>query len=127
MPFHKLDVYRKAYELSLAIHHRSLAFPKFEQFELASQLRRASKSICANIAEGMGRQTSPKDVVKFLRMALGSCDETRIWLEYGRDLGYLTPEEFSKFHEGYCEVGRMSNGLVQKWSRDVAAKQPVPI
>ena len=115
MPFHKLDVYRKAYDASLRLHKETLAFPRFEQSELASQLRRASKSICANIAEGMGRQMSPKDVIRFLRNALGSCDETRIWLEYSRDLGYLPPASFDEFHAAYCEVGRMVNGLVRTW------------
>ena len=115
MPFHKLDVYRKAYDASLRLHTETLSFPRFEQSELASQLRRASKSICANIAEGMGRQMSPKDVVRFLRSALGSCDETRIWLEYSRDLEYLPPAKFDEMNAAYCEVGRMVNGLVQSW------------
>lgn len=116
MPFHNLKVYRQAYDLSLAVHRRSLSFPKFEQYELGSQLRRSSKSICSNIGEGMGRQTSSQDVVRFLRNALGSCDETRIWLEYARDLGYLPPDEFTSTYEQYCEVGRMINGLISKWS-----------
>ena len=115
MPFHNLDVYRKAYDLSLVVHRESLRFPRLEQYELASQMRRSSKSICANIAEGMGRQVSPKDVISFLRNALGSCDETRIWLEYARDLGYFDAEKFSSLHEPYCEVGRMINGLVKSW------------
>ena len=115
MPFHKLDVYRKAYDLSLAIHRESIRFPKFEQYELASQIRRSTKSIPANIAEGMGRQLSPKDVVRFLRNAIGSCDETRIWLEYAKDLGYLDEVRFTELHAGYCEVGRMLNGLIRKW------------
>ena len=112
----KLNVFTKAYELSLAIHKRSLSFPKFEQYELASQLRRSSKSICANLGEGMGKQASAKDVVRFIRMAIGSCDETRIWLKYAVDLGYLEAEEYERFHEGYCEVGRMLTGLVKRWS-----------
>ena len=116
MPFHRLDVYRKAYELSLAVHRASLRFPRFEQYELASQLRRATKSICANMAEGLGRQTSPKEVVKFLRMSLGSCDETRVWLEYARDLACFDAAAFEQFHEGYCEVGRMLNGLIARWA-----------
>ncbi len=122
MPFHNLDVYRKAYDLSLAVHRRTLSFPKFEQYELASQLRRSSKSICSNIGEGMGRQASPQDVVRYLRMALGSCDETRIWLEYARDLGYLEPEAFDRWHDGYCEVGRMINGLIARWSSNSARR-----
>ena len=115
MPYHKLDVFRKAYDLSLAVHRESLRFPRFEQFELASQLRRATKSIPTNLAEGMGRQMSPKDVVRFLRNAIGSCDETRVWLEYAKDLGYLSGETHHQLHESYCEIGRMLNGLIQKW------------
>ena len=114
--YDKLDVFKKAYDLSLAIHKRSLSFPKFEQYELASQLRRSSKSICANVGEGMSRQASSNDVVHFLRTAIGSCDETRIWLKYAVDLGYIEAEEYERFHEGYCEVGKMPTGLVKRWS-----------
>ena len=116
MLYAKLDVFRKAYDLSLAIHKRSLCFPRFEQSELASQIRRSRKSICANIGEGMGKQASAKDVVRFIRIALGSCDETRIWLLYARDLGYVKTEEYEGLHESYCEVGRMLTGLVKRWS-----------
>jgi four helix bundle protein len=114
--FGKLDAFQKAYDLSLAIHKRSLTFPRFEQVELASQMRRSSKSICANLGEGMGKQMSSKDVIKFLRTAIGSCDETRIWLKYSLDLGYLKAEEYKQYHEGYCEVGRMLTGLIKHWS-----------
>jgi four helix bundle protein len=51
-----LDVFRRAYALSLEVHRASLEFPRIEQFALADQIRRASKSICANLAEGFGRQ-----------------------------------------------------------------------
>ncbi len=116
MSFEKLDVFHKAYDLSLAIHRRSLSFPKIEQWELALQLRRSSKSICANIGEGMSKQASAKDVIRFLRMALGSCEETRIWLKYSVDLGYIDPAEHRAFDDGYGEVSRMLNGLIKYWS-----------
>ena len=116
MPFDRLNVFQKAYELSLAIHKRSLSFPKFEQMELASQMRRSSKSICANLGEGMGKQMSAKDVLRFLRTAVGSCDETRIWLKYAVDLGYVSAEEYQMLHERYCEVGKMLTGLIKSWS-----------
>ena len=116
MSYEKLDVFRKAYDLSLAIHKRSLTFPKIEQWELALQLRRSSKSICANIGEGMTKQASARDVMRFLRMALGSSEETRIWLKYSVDLGYLNPEEHRVFDDGYGEVCRMLNGLIKFWS-----------
>ena len=54
--FEDLDVFRRAYALSLEVHRASLGFPRIEQFALADQIRRASKSICANIAEGFGKQ-----------------------------------------------------------------------
>ena len=52
-----LEVFRRAYRLSLEVHRASLALPRIEQFALADQLRRASKSICANLAEGFARQS----------------------------------------------------------------------
>ena len=116
MSFDRLNVFQKAYDLSLTVHKRSLSFPKLEQTELASQLRRSSKSICANIGEGLGKQASAKDVVRFVRMAIGSCDETRIWLKYARDLGYVSAEEYQQLHEGYCEVGKMLSGLAKYWA-----------
>ena len=89
MPWHRLEVYRKAYEAALEIHRLTLTFPSIERYELASQLRRATKSIAANLAEGMGKQSSNAEVRRFLNMALGSCDETRVWLEFSKDLGYV--------------------------------------
>ena len=73
-----LEVFRWAYRLSLEVHRASLEFPRIEQFALADQVRRASKSICANLAEGFGRQQQSKpEFRRFLIMALGSADECR--------------------------------------------------
>ena len=119
MPFHRLDVFRKAYQLALEVHKLTLSFPKIEQYGLARQLRDSSKSIPANIGEGMGRQESPKDVIHFVRMALGSSDETRIWLDFARDLGYIDRQEHERLDERYREVGRMLTGLRKRWAKDV--------
>ena len=109
----KLDVFRKAYQLSLEIHRRSLGFPQFEQKEIAGQLRRASKSICANLAEGKGKRSSNKETARFVSIAIGSNDEVRLWLMYAKDLGYLSSEENTHYQLGYEEVGRMLYGLRQ--------------
>ena len=116
MPYHKLEVYRKAYELALEIHQKTLQFPKIEQYELAQQLRRSSKSIPANIAEGMGKQESAKEVCRFIRMAIGSCDESRVWLEFARDLGYMKESEQQQYDLGYQEIGRMLRGIQKRYS-----------
>ena len=72
-----LEVFKRAYRLSLDLHRASLGFPKIEQYAgLADQLRRASKSVCALIVEGSGRQSSsPKEFARYLVMGLG--DEIR--------------------------------------------------
>ena len=85
-----LEVFRRAYRLSLEVHRMSLEFPRIEQFALADQVRRASKSICANLAEGFGRQRlSRPEFGRFLMMAIGSADEMQVWTMYCRDLGYI--------------------------------------
>ena len=117
MPYHRLNVYRKSYQLALDVHKLTLRFPRIEQYALAQQLRGSSKSIPVNIAEGMGKQGSSKDVVRFVRIALGSCDETRVWLDFARDLGYIEKQAHSLLDERYCEIGRMLTGLVKKWTR----------
>ncbi len=53
--FEDLEVFKRAYRVSLAVHRRSLKFPKIEQYALGDQVRRASKSVCTNIAEGFGK------------------------------------------------------------------------
>jgi four helix bundle protein len=79
--FESLEVFKRAYAVSLELHRASLAFPQVEQFGLADQLRRASKSISANIAEGMGKAgNSQAELRRYLQIAIGSADEMRVWL-----------------------------------------------
>ena len=86
-----LEVFRRAYRLSLDLHRASLDFPKIEQFGgLADQLRRASKSVCSLMAEGAGRQQgSSREFARYLVMAAGSAEEVRLWCRYAVDLGYI--------------------------------------
>ena len=120
MPYHRLDVYQKAYQLALEVHRMSLEFPQLEQYGLAQQLRGSSKSIPANIAEGMGKQESPAEVKRFMRVAIGSCDETRVWLEFARDLGYLQPERQAALEARYQEIGRMLRGVIKRYDGGTA-------
>jgi four helix bundle protein len=89
--FEDLEVFRRAYKLSLDLHRASLQFPRVEQLAgLADQMRRASKSICGNIAEGYGkRRRSNAEFKRYLLMAIGSADEMQVWLKYCSDLEYL--------------------------------------
>ncbi len=116
MPYERLDVYQKSYQAALDIHRVTLNFPKIEQFELANQLRRSSKSIPANIAEGMGKQDTAADVRRFIKIALGSCDETRVWLRFSKDLGYLDQDTHLQFEARYQEIGRMLQGVIKRYT-----------
>ena len=113
--FEKLEVFRKAYRLSLDVHRKSLEFPSVEQYDLARQIRRATKSICANIAEGFGKQRqSPAEFKRYLMVAMGSADEVRVWLRYCFDLGYLDEQTWILWREAYHEIARMLQGLYKK-------------
>jgi four helix bundle protein len=113
-----LEVFRRAYRLSLELHRASLEFPRIEQFALADQLRRASKSICANLAEGFAKQGySAAEYRRYLTAAIGSSDEVQLWLRYCIDLGYLAEELGRKWGDEYGEISRMLRGLHASWSR----------
>jgi len=89
--FEELEVFQRAYKVSLEVHRFTQTMPAVEQFDLASQIRRASKSICANLAEGFGKQSYSKaEFKRFIQMSIGSADEMRVWIRYCRDLGIQT-------------------------------------
>ena len=112
--FEQLEVFQRAYKLSLEIHRASLKFPKAEQFGLAEQMRRASKSICANIAEGFGRQSQSKvEFQRFLRMSVGSADEMRVWMRYCLDLGYIDAERWERWRDESEQIAKMLQGMIR--------------
>ena len=114
-----LQVYRKAYLVSLEIHRTSLIWPKIEQYGLAEQMRRASKSICANLAEGFGKQSVSKaEFRRFILMAIGSADEMRVWVKYCEDLGYIEAVKAKVWSNEYRDIARMLTGLHGKWGRE---------
>ena len=84
---------------------------------MADQLRRASKSICANLAEGFARQShSAAEYRRYLAVAIGSSDETQLWLRYCVDLGYVEEVTGRRWIADYVEISRMLQGLRASWS-----------
>jgi len=108
-----LEVFRRAYDLSLDMHRVSLSFAKIEQYGgLADQMRRASKSICAAIVEGQGRQAaSPKEFGRYLVMAIGSAEEAKLWCRYAADLGYVEIGKAQAWRDELGHILRMLQGL----------------
>ena len=114
--FEDLEVYQRAYKLALELHRASLNFPKIEQYALADQVRRASKSVCANLAEGFARQrSSSADFHRFVVLAIGSSDEMKVWLKFCSDLGYIGIDDVTHMRSEYSEIARMLHGLMNKW------------
>ncbi len=114
--FEDLDVYQKAYKVSLLIHKVYELLPEQEKYSLGDQMRRASRSICANIAEGFAKQQrSAAEYKRFLLMAIGSSDEMRVWVQYCRDFSYITEDQWNYLHHQYKDISRMLQGIYGKW------------
>ena len=121
-----LDVFRRAYALSLDVHRASRRFPKSEQYGgVADQLRRASKSVCALLAEGSGRQIgSDVEFRRYVIMALGSVEETKLWSTYARDLGLVDAASAGTWQSSYEEVARMLQGLLKHLKKGLESSKP---
>jgi four helix bundle protein len=112
--FKNLDVYKKAFSIALAIHKKSLGFPDIEKFALSSQMRRASKGICANIAEGYTKQiVSKAEFRRFMHIAMGSANEMIVWTDFCYELGYITNEEAKLWSNEFLGIAKMINKLAQ--------------
>ena len=114
--FEDLDVFQRAYRISLEIHKLSMGFPGMEQHGLADQLRRASKSICANLAEGFAKQGySSAEFKRYVMIAIASSDEMRVWIRYCNDLGYIEENTWQRWRDEYKEITKMLQGLYKSW------------
>ncbi|MCB1218572.1 four helix bundle protein [bacterium] len=103
-----LHVWQRSIQLALCAYHYSSAFPRSETYGLTSQLRRASISIAANIAEGNGRKTA-RDYAHFLAMAIGSTREVDTLLVMAEELEYGNRQQLQECQKLLDEVGRMLN------------------
>ena len=113
-----LQVFQRAYKISLDIHRISLQMPQIEQHALADQIRRASKSICANVAEGFGKQAQSKaEFARYLLIAIGSSDEMRVWIRYCLDLRYINEEQWTAWRDEYEQISKMLQGLQKSCDR----------
>lgn len=111
--YQKLKVHQLAYNLAIEIFHLSKKFPKEETYSLTDQIRRASRSICVNIAEGYRKRIYPKHFKSKMTDADGECSETIVWLNFSRDCNYITKEERDNLYKQYEEVGKMLGNMIK--------------
>jgi len=115
--FRKIKVWHKAHQVTLVIYHLTKSFPKDELYGMISQMRRASYSIPANIAEGCGRETD-NDFARFLTIALGSASELEYFCILAKDLGYISESDYSTVIVKVTEVKRMLTGFIKRLKAD---------
>lgn len=119
--FKDLKVWHKAHELTVMIYQRTRSFPKDELYGLTSQIRRASGSIGANIAEGCGRRSDP-EMRRFIQIARGSASELEQHLLLARDLQFLAQGESTELLSRIMEIQRMLAGLAQRLQPRILAR-----
>lgn len=115
--FRNLKVWDRAHHLTLDIYKSSSAFPSEEKYGLTSQMRRASVSIGANIAEGCCRK-GDCEMGRFLQIAVGSASELEYELLLAKDLSFLKSDEYGRLSSEVTEVKKMLTALICKLRAD---------
>lgn len=112
--FQDLAVYKKARNLAREVFRASQGFPSEEKFSLTDQVRRASRSVGAQIAEAWAKRRYEKHFVSKLTDADGEQMETQHWLTSAYDCGYLTREDTQRIGALCMEIGRMLGEMMSK-------------
>ena len=127
--YRDIEAYQRSMKLLPALYRLIRTLPREEQWELASQMRRASRSIPTNIAEGYGKKRSTGSFKSGLDIALGSTNELVVHLEIGQAIGYFTDDDIRPLIDGYEIVAKQIFRLTEVWqnfSRDPASQGARP-
>jgi|SRR5579863_8749894 len=108
-----LLVWEKAHKLTLAVYKITLLFPKEERYGLISQVRRASASIAANLAEGCGRR-SDGEMARYVQIAMGSGAELSYHFLLAKDLEFMPNAQYESLSADVNEIMRMLSALSGK-------------
>ena len=117
-----LKVFQLAYDLAMEIFHLSKSFPVEEKYSLTDQIRRSSRSVAANIAEGFRKRRYPNMLINKLTDSDGEATETQVWLDFALDCGYLSQQDHDRLIGGYEEVGKMLGGMMANASKFAPTK-----
>ncbi len=109
--FRDLKVYQKAFNLAKEIFEVSKSFPVEERYSLTDQIRRSSRSVCANIAEGYRKRRYPKHFTSKITDADSETSETIVWLDFAMDFNYITKDFYDKIESEYEEIGKMLGSM----------------
>ena len=114
-----LRVYQASFQAAMAIYQLSKSFPPEEKFSLTDQVRRSSRSVCANLAEAFRKRCYPKNFVSKLSDCEAEAAETHVWLDFALACDYVTIEEYEKLYKEYDMIlGMLVRMIVEpeKWN-----------
>ena len=97
----ELDVYQMAFDAAMRIFKESQAFPKEERYSLTDQIRRSSRSVCANLAEAWRKRRYEASFLSKLSDAEAEAAETQVWLEFADQCGYMESETGRELYATY--------------------------
>jgi four helix bundle protein len=104
-----LDVYQKAFETAMQIFTLSKQFPKEETYSLTDQIRRSSRSVCANLAEAWRKRRYAAAFVAKLSDSENEAAETQVWLEFAVKCDYLERKQATSLYRAYDQILRMTS------------------
>lgn len=113
MDFKELAVYKKAFELSMKIFEISKSFPKEETYALTDQIRKSSRSVCANIAEAYRKRIYPAHFISKASDADMENAETQVWISFYLTCGYISESQFKELMEYSTEIGKLINHIIK--------------
>ena len=113
MDFKDLIAYQKAFQLSMDIHKISKGFPKEETYSLTDQIRRSSRSVCANMAEAYRKRLYMKNFINKLTDSDAENSETAVWLDFALACEYISMENYQKMYSETQEIGKLINYMIQ--------------
>lgn len=115
--YRDLEVYQESYQLMIDISKAIKMLPKTERFNLTDQMRRASRSIPPNIAEGYAKRHYVSEFRKHLITAIGESNELEVHLETAKDLGLLPGDLCGALLKRYQILGMKLNKLIKNWKK----------
>lgn len=110
-----LKVYQLSFAAAMEVFKSSREFPREELYSLTDQVRRSSRSVPANIVEGWAKRHYENVFRRHIQDAIGSADETKLWLDFALECGYLAIERHKCLLDKYTEIGMMLHGLYERW------------
>ena len=110
----ELEVYKKSFDAAMAIFLATKKFPKDEMYSLTDQIRRSSRSVCANLAEAWRKRRYKAAFIAKLSDAEAEAAETQVWLQFAVSCGYLQPDKENSLQGNYDEVLRILVAMINR-------------